>query len=77
MLTNSLQKIKNDIQSKRVLSYSDTELLEILNHMDAVEDRISSGQALTDPPSFKSEVILEMLIMPEGKGCSICGRKLK
>lgn len=73
MLTNRLQKIKNDILAKRVQSFSDTELLEIIERLDGLENLIATSE--TSPS--ESRLILKMIVKPESKECEACGRTLK
>ncbi|MBL7770016.1 MAG: hypothetical protein JNK20_13625 [Flavipsychrobacter sp.] len=72
MLTNRLQLIKRDILDKRVKSFSDTELLKVLERLDGLEDIIATSQ--TSPP--ESRFILEMIVKPASKECAVCGRTL-
>ena len=74
MLTNRLQKIKNDIQAKNVKSFSETELLEILNNLDRLENLIASSE---NKSINESRQIFEMIIRPAGNNCQTCGRTLK
>jgi len=74
MLTNRLQRIKNEIQEKRVKSFTDTELLEILNNLDSLEKLIASAD---NRNLNESRQLFEMIIRPEGNICKTCGRTLR
>ena len=74
MLTNRLQRIKENIQSKNVNTLNETELLEIIETMDRLENLISSseGKSLNE-----SRQIFEMIVRPSGNVCQSCGRTLR
>jgi hypothetical protein len=73
MLTNRLQKIKDNILSKREKSFSDINLLEILERLDGLENLIASSE--TSPT--ESRLILEMIVRPASNECGVCGRTIK